>query len=273
MSLAYSIRKYWPEFLAPLDSERDPGFREEIYRLNRMGMQLATGLAIVAPLLSMTVSILVLGEKAAFSYFHPPGTHPIYFESMIILLGILGFLLTYSKVCVKFGRLWVSLLMILISANELLETVANHYPEKAGDIPAYVPILLFIGVGTMPYRAWQTIGLGASLFLVTYYGAIYAPPYFGMEPSKLSPNTINFFVVLTFISAGISALKYRIHYTTYLARSRETKLRKQMEDSEYKYRGLFENSADGIFVIDNTTNKFVQVNPAIVKLFGIPEKE
>ncbi|MFC1537462.1 PAS domain S-box protein [Gemmatimonadota bacterium] len=53
--------------------------------------------------------------------------------------------------------------------------------------------------------------------------------------------------------------------------------RKQVEatlqESEQRYRALFESSADGILIVDIDTKEFKYVNPAICKMLGYSEKE
>jgi PAS domain S-box-containing protein len=53
---------------------------------------------------------------------------------------------------------------------------------------------------------------------------------------------------------------------------REIAMRKQMEnelrESEERYRRLFETSKDGILLLDKQTGNIVNINPAVVELFG-----
>jgi PAS domain S-box-containing protein len=53
---------------------------------------------------------------------------------------------------------------------------------------------------------------------------------------------------------------------------REITMRKQMEnelrESEERYRRLFETSKDGILLLDKQTGNIININPAVVELFG-----
>ena len=66
---------------------------------------------------------------------------------------------------------------------------------------------------------------------------------------------------------------YNSRYSGFLARCSEQDIRRRHEESERDYRMLFENSADGIFEIDNTTNQFARVNPSLVEMLGRTESE
>jgi PAS domain S-box-containing protein len=48
---------------------------------------------------------------------------------------------------------------------------------------------------------------------------------------------------------------------------------KKVQDSEKRFRLIFENSSDGIIVADPETMKFIYVNPAICKILGYTEEE
>src|SRR5512140_1544699 len=67
----------------------------------------------------------------------------------------------------------------------------------------------------------------------------------------------------------IEELKRRI------ARQEETSLKKEnagkaLQESEKRYRRLFESAKDGILILDADTGKVVDVNPFLVRLLGYP---
>lgn len=60
-----------------------------------------------------------------------------------------------------------------------------------------------------------------------------------------------------------------------IALQEETSLEKEnagkaLEDSEKRYRRLFESAKDGILILDADTGKVVDVNPFLVRLLGYP---
>ena len=69
----------------------------------------------------------------------------------------------------------------------------------------------------------------------------------------------------------LEALK-KVTNETIKSIDREITVRKQMEnelrESEERYRRLFETSKDGILLLDKQTGNIVNINPAVVELFG-----
>ncbi|MFZ3138415.1 MAG: PAS domain S-box protein [Thermodesulfovibrionales bacterium] len=69
----------------------------------------------------------------------------------------------------------------------------------------------------------------------------------------------------------LEALK-KVTNETIESMDREITMRKQMEnelrESEERYRRLFETSKDGILLLDKQTGNIVNINPAVVELFG-----
>ncbi|HKJ32181.1 MAG TPA: PAS domain S-box protein [Balneolales bacterium] len=55
--------------------------------------------------------------------------------------------------------------------------------------------------------------------------------------------------------------------------TRRKQTEKEVQDSEKRFRLIFENSSDGIIVADPETMKFIYVNPAICKILGYTEEE
>jgi PAS domain S-box-containing protein len=98
-------------------------------------------------------------------------------------------------------------------------------------------------------------------------------PATGQGRIPLLPEGIIMMTMITLFCAGISALIYQSRYRQYRARCEGEDLRKQIAESENKYRSLFEDCADGIFVYSDVTNGFLMVNPAIEEVMGMSAEE
>ena len=89
MSLAIIIKRYWHQFLAPQDSEKDPGFYDEILRWNKVGLRLVAVLAIIGPCLSIFISV-VSGKSLTLSLADSPSSYSLITDLVTIALGAAG---------------------------------------------------------------------------------------------------------------------------------------------------------------------------------------
>ena len=89
----------------------------------------------------------------------------------------------------------------------------------------------------------------------------------------LSSQQLIFLLLATLACTGINALLYSGRYRQYLARKKSEASREQAIISEEKYRSLFDNATDAIFILDNTTGRFEMVNPMMENLLGVPAAE
>ena len=125
---------------------------------------------------------------------------------------------------------------------------------------------MLVMIGSLPYRPWQTVVLGCGLGAVYSLGPSFAMWAYPGQPIAVVTDTYVFLGTLTLICAAISARMYNSRYSGFQARCSEEDIRVRHEESEREYRMLFEDSADGIFEIDNTTNHFSRVNPSLIEM-------
>lgn len=239
MSFAFIIKRYWPQFLAPLDSEKDPGFYDEILRWNKVGLVLVAALAIIGPCLSIFISV-VSGKSLTLSLADSPSSYSLITDLITIALGATGLTSSFFRFGLKHGRLLVSMIALGVFPVRMVETFANYNPAMFMEIPLHIAILMFIATGIAPYRFWHVAVLGAMFYFVTDLGYRYIPPILELDVGGTPPEAISFVVVLTFFCMGIGALKYRTHYSMY--RSRE-KIRDYAEKLEETNRELHDAQA------------------------------
>jgi PAS domain S-box-containing protein len=107
------------------------------------------------------------------------------------------------------------------------------------------------------------------ILVAIYYNAVFAASIlFNENNIYLIPNifqTVLFVAFLTVMSV-IAA------YANYKLKLESIKKSILLEDSEKKFREIFENSTDGIFQLSKE-GKFITVNPALVKILGYDTKE
>lgn len=128
---------------------------------------------------------------------------------------------------------------------------------KSGKIPEVVTtspnVIMF------DYMAMKRFGLDVSK-LPDSAVIIKKPVSFYEHNKTIILNTILIFCLLLFALLGVS-----------FGMLRARRAERLLKESEKKYRTLFEQSADAIFMIEN--NKFIDCNPATVKMFGYSNRQ
>jgi len=260
-------------FIAPPGSESDLGFKGEIIRLNRIGMRLAAALAIFAPMLTIFIHVVLFGEKPSLSYNGTETTKVIWPELVYFLLGILGIFLSFFRSIQRWGRQFVMVMVLLIYVVLMAENTQVGQGANPASHGIWIVMLMLVAIGTMPYRGWQTLLMGI-LFGVTYLLCMsYVPAVFSLAPLGIEPEGFVFLGLSTIFCTAISMLIYTGRFRQYRARREEKSLRQQVAISEQKYRSLFEDSADGIFVIDVRAAKVILCNSALQEMLGMTADE
>lgn len=256
----------------PAGVEHDPAFREEIGRRARLGMRATGVLALVGP-------VTILFSRFAFDLPHTllplyerfpafgPFTTPLSAVAIALLMAGLSRTMrgpTWSRMVVAAGLT----ALVVITALDYF-AAGMHFPAKFG----ILALAMLVGIGTMPFRAWQTALLGISITVFYGLAALVLPGLFGHNPPHLFPELPIFMVILTVICTGISALIYASRYSHFVSQREEELLHRQITESERKYRSLFENSADGIFVYSEDTSGFLMVNHVVEEIVGRSAEE
>lgn len=251
---------------APSNSEDDPDFRDMLDRQSRVGMALAFSLAIFGPLFAMFVHVLVFGRQFSIFGYTDPEIWAIWPELIILLIGIVGVTVSRVRLGTPWRRLIVGFSLLIIGAVMVVEPILAPRPMSIGEVGMAFSLLMLIGVGTMPYRAWHASVLGVVMAVTDLYLAAYLVHVLGDPPIQGIPDAIVMTTMITLFCAGISALIYGGRWRQHLER-------KRTEASEKEYRSLFMNSTDAMFVIENASGRFVQVNPRFEELTGLPAAE
>lgn len=256
----------------PAGVERDPAFREDICRRARLGMRATGVLALVGPVtilfsrftFDLPPTLLSLYER--FPAFGPFIT-PLSAVAIALLMAGLSRTMrgpTWSRMVVAAGLT----ALVVVTALDYF-AAGMHFPAKFG----LLALAMLVGIGTMPFRAWQTALLGISITVFYGLAALVLPGLFGHNPPHLFPELPIFMMILTVICTGISALIYASRYSHFVSQREEELLHRQIGESERKYRSLFENSADGIFVYSEDTHGFLMVNHVVEEIVGRSAEE
>ncbi len=265
------------DLLASFRCESDPGFREEMIRIGTPGMRMAGVVGVLAPLFMFLVSLLVLDRST--SWFYSPElvgtahTHMVLLDELLLVtLGSIVIALSFSHWGQRHARPIVFVMLVAYAMILYMDFIALGILETRGNLTPLV-FLMMIALGTVPFRPMQIAALGVMLSLVMYTMSWQAPHWMGRaNPVEVDEKTA-FLIMFVVVSTGISVVMYTTRFRQYEARKQASDLNDRLAASERKYRSLFENSAEGIFVIDRQTGRMVTVNPATEEMLGRSAEE
>lgn len=279
--MAQKIMKYHPlkEWSALITGMRqvctecDPAFRVELARLSRVGLWLASLFAIFGPLIGIGAH-LVLGGDMAFMYTAGVNGIPVASELVTVFLGILGFALSFRPIAGSYGRLIVAIMVtIMFGANTLQEVMINLPASAAPFLGTNFIMLMLVAVGTMPFQGKQIALVGLSMSLVYFGASKVAALQMGYLQSPATVFDAVFLTMVTLFGVGISALLYGTRSRLIFINTEREELLSTVTFSERKYRTLFKDSTDAMFVLDNRSNLFAEVNQAFSDLVNISTEE
>ncbi|MCH7878237.1 MAG: PAS domain S-box protein [candidate division Zixibacteria bacterium] len=265
---------FWMGPIAPLRAERDPAFREEVRRLNVIGMRLAGSLAVLGPLFNIMANLALMGKTPVLWGAEPENSLAIAGDSVIILFGIIILAASFFAFGSRFGRTIGSVSAGIMFLATMAEHISSGVSQASpiGDGMIFI-ILMLVVSGCMPMRLWHTFSFGSALIVVYFICILNLPEVFGVAAIDHSGQALVFMTMITLFSSGISAHIYNSHYRLWLSRKEEESLRRETAISEDKYRSLFEDSTDAIFAIDNNSSKFIEVNHAFEELLNRTAEE
>lgn len=256
---------------APKDAERDPAFREDLLSHIKIGMRVAGMLGVGGTAAWTAGQMLFRHMPFQWALDGRSGTVSLWFPLIDMALSAGVFLLSFSRRAREWGRVITGVLAVAVlmaSVTDYLAAGIDH-PSRHG----MIALVMLVAIGTMPYRAGQTLALGLITAFVYAVGALAIPGLFGHNPINLIPEFPIFVAILIGMCTGISAMIYAGRWDAYRARHEERELRRVLSDSEQRYRALFEDASDGIFEYSDIENGFTMVNPVIERLLGMSAAE
>lgn len=238
-------------------AETDPALREEFERLSRRGLRIVGWAGIAVPAL-LVIMRLARGIRPGWTDIHGVQT-ALWDEGAVALLGLAALTLARSPRGATHGRLIVALLMLVTAVIVILDDVGRGGASFA---PFYLTLLTFVAVGIMPYRPWHILALGLSFMAIHLALTTWGPDWFGSPPVEHALDHTAFLILLSLIATWMTVLIYG-------TRRRQWESLQQSLASERKYRSLFEDSHEAIFVIDNLTGTFREINAIMGEMTGL----
>jgi signal transduction histidine kinase len=196
--------KNWTEFFLPTDEDREPAFREEIWRVAAIGLRAIGWIGFLTPTLTLVLAMMLI----------PRGWSRLLLGRMLALtvLGATILLLSFIASVRRFARLvgaltaFVAAIVVVVSSN----TISRNFPEEGHHLPAYITLIMLIAVATLPLKPLQTLVLGLSLFAGQWVIGSIVTSFSGTDPVHLIHN-----FVVTLVCTVLAAVIYSQRSSAY----------------------------------------------------------
>ena len=214
----------------PPRAELEPGFAAAINEYKRIGMRATGFLGFAVVVVALVMQHVAMKAEMIWRLDTDPRTMTVGIPllAVVIVIGIL--IGSWCGVGVRHGRMIVGVGLSLAAALYSLDYFAlgEAHPSRFG----YIAVILLLGVGTMPFRAWQTLVLGLVMATITAIEALVVPGWFGNNPVNLLPDFPVSMAIFIVLSTGISALIYRSRYDSYRSHRELRDMQTQLVQTE-----------------------------------------
>ncbi len=224
-------------YVLPGDSERDEGFRREIARLSLEGLRVLGIIAIAVPICLLAAQLYLLPDRTTWPL-------RIANTAWVVGVGVGASLIARLDLGPGACRLvgWVSGWLVgdILIAYSLLLTringVALHY------IPAQIATVVLVAVGTLPMRPLQTLSMGLAMWAFNILAGQYAVRQGMVETVDPDGTQGVFILMISLLSAALSALLYRERLSNYRAHREALEASESLHHAETRLL-LSENAA------------------------------
>ena len=202
--------------------EKDQGFRDYLARLARIGMRNAGIMGVATPVIHCSIIMLMTGKKIALLCRPGGAEYSLADKLVIFFIGLVGLYLSKKTLRPQYARVIISLLLLAVCLGMTYDDVMSRDVSLT---VGYLILVMFVGVGVVPYRPWQVFLLGISIILLFYFSIRFIPTMFGEEP--LSPKIEHFalLTLATLVCTAITIIIYLSRYLMYRSRQKQTALR------------------------------------------------
>jgi signal transduction histidine kinase len=223
-------------YILPGSIEQDPGFRDEILRLSRIGLQVIGGVAIAVSAFMATAHVLL-----------DPSWEMLPIRATMLLalvaVGILTLLCARSKALLRRGRL-VALIACALAHGIVtwsLLLLTQYDPTADNGIPGNVTMIMLVTAAAIPFRPTDMLAFGFIMESI-YVGLSLLTLQLYNVGRGVDPIYVLFIFMLTCLSTALSAVVYEQRRSTYEWHKRTLETAEKLRNAEARNL-LSENAA------------------------------
>lgn len=190
--------------------ESDDRFRDEIRTLSVRGLRVSSALAITAILCYMVIS-LASGRKLDFTQGID---NSVSIADKLVMIGIImvAFGCSFTEFGRKYARPILGISVFLAGVASVFDDVVNQNTDFS---TGYLAMFLMLVVGTMPYRAIQTLFLGGVIWATYPVVLTLGASMVDLDALDVENSQRIFMGVMVLLGTGMSGTMYANRYRSF----------------------------------------------------------
>jgi len=201
---------------APLNAEKDAGFRATILRFNRNALVAAGALGLTAPLVYLVTSHFLLGKHLSWSYskFDSAVSTVVWDKILLMLLGLVCLILSRTKLGPRLGR---PVLGVVVFSGAMASVIDDLLCSNLSFSSGWLALLMMVSL-IVPFRGWHTALLCLAMIGGFQLSTLFAPRVLGAPAAEASSEHVVYLLVVTLACTVISELIYASRFNLYHSR-------------------------------------------------------
>ncbi len=188
--------------------EDDARFRELIQDLSVRGLRVCSVLAVTTILFYMVINVFVMGRTPTWTE-GVDGSVSIADKLVMIIVVATVFGFSFTDFGFKYGRTILGIGVFIAS----VATVSDDFLNQNTDFTTgWLALFLILAVGTMPFRAIQTLTLGILMWVLYPLILTYGPYLVDVDAIHVERMQRVFMGIMVMLGTGISGTLYANRY-------------------------------------------------------------
>ena len=226
MTLQRRLRVLWERYVAPTRRERNPEFRNVLDAASVRGLRVA-GLFGIAALLGAAIAAIVMGLLAGDGVMSSTRQIAEVLSDKLLVFAAAGTFLVIARFRpgMQLGRWLMSAYVLIAMVMLIVDDVTRHDVEF---LAAWLTLLLFLTVGTVPFQPVQTLAFGV---LITVAHTVITAQYgvaSGLDDGE-SVRRLSYLVLATFLATVMNGALYAGRYAQHQVAVRVSRLRDRLK--------------------------------------------
>jgi len=198
--------------LLQLEIENDANFRAIILELSGRGMRLTSLLGALL-ISAYLLAFWILGRTLTWEY-GVTNSVVLVDKVIIVALCVLAFGISYTSWGLRYGRQLLGILVLFAGYATVIDDVMHG---DASFSSAWLALILFGGISTMPYRGWEALVLGICMTFVYIIALTYGGISQGISPVPIENGKVIFLSMMAVLACGQSHVRYKVRFQSFLA--------------------------------------------------------